>query len=480
MDIFSNTVALTRMQFALTAIFHMLWPTLTTGMSIYLVIMEGLWLKTRHPDYYYHIRFWSRLFLLNFGIGVATGLPLEFQFGTNWGPFSEAVGDFFGSILGFEASMAFMLEAGFLGIMMFGWGRVSPIIHYLATIMVAFGANLSIFWIVSANSWLQTPTGGDMVNGKFVVSDYFEAIFNPFMLKSVAHMFLATLETSLFLIGGISAWYILKGRHQAFFSQSLKIVIATAIAVTPLQIYLGHLSAEQVAQYQPTKLAAMEAKWESSPAGLPADWSILAIPDEAHNRNTWELTVPNGLGYILEFRKNLSVPVPGLNEWARDDRPKMVGLVYYSFRVMIGIGFLLVGVMLWSTLQWSRGKLEPVEIESQKWLLRAWMFVAPLGYVAIESGWIVRCVGRQPWVLYGKIRTADGVSNLPASNVLTTLILFTTVYSILLFTTLYFASRIIGEGPNLSLPLPDINGQFLISTEPAELVPDQRPVEAQQ
>jgi cytochrome bd ubiquinol oxidase subunit I len=480
MDIFSNTVALTRLQFALTAIFHMLWPTLTTGMSIYLVIMEGLWLKTRNPDYYYHIRFWSRLFLLNFGIGVATGLPLEFQFGTNWGPFSEAVGDFFGSILGFEASMAFMLEAGFLGIMMFGWGRVSPIIHYLATIMVAFGANLSIFWIVSANSWLQTPTGGDMVNGKFIVSDYFEAIFNPFMLKSVAHMFLATLETSLFLIGGISAWYILKGRYQTFFSQSLKIVIATAIVVTPLQIYLGHLSAEQVAQYQPTKLAAMEAKWESSPAGQPADWSLLAIPDEAHNRNTWELTVPNGLGYILEFRKNLSVPVPGLNEWVRNDRPKMVGLVYYSFRVMIGIGFLLVGVMLWSALQWSRGKLEPVEIESQKWLLRAWMFVAPLGYVAIESGWIVRCVGRQPWVLYGKIRTAEGVSNLPASNVLTTLILFTGVYFILLFTTLYFASQIIGEGPNLSLPLPDLNGQFIIKTEPAESVPDQRPIEAQQ
>jgi cytochrome bd ubiquinol oxidase subunit I len=480
MDFFSNTVALTRMQFALTAIFHMLWPVLTTGMSIYLVIMEGLWLRTRQPNYYYHVRFWSRLFLLNFGIGVATGLPLEFQFGTNWGPFSEAVGDFFGSVLGFEASMAFMLEAGFLGIMMFGWGRVSPVIHYFATIMVAFGANLSIFWIVSANSWLQTPTGGDLVNGKFIVSDYFEAILNPFMVKSVIHMFLATLETSLFLIGGISAWYILKQRHQAFFSLSLRIAIATAIAVAPLQIYLGHLSAEQVAEYQPTKLAAMESKWESSPAGQPADWSLLAIPDEANNRNSWELTVPNGLGYILEFRKNLTVPVPGLNEWARDDRPKMVGLVYYSFRIMIGIGFLLVGVMLWSVLQWYRGKLSPTEIGSQKWLLRAWIFAAPLGYIAIESGWIVRCVGRQPWVLYGKIRTADGVSNLPASNVLTTLILFTVVYSILLITTLYFASKIIGEGPNLELPLPGPDGQFTIDTAPAESVPDRRPVEAQQ
>jgi cytochrome bd ubiquinol oxidase subunit I len=480
MDIFSNTVALTRIQFALTAIFHMLWPVLTTGMSIYLVIMEGLWLRTRQPDYYYHVRFWSRLFLLNFGIGVATGLPLEFQFGTNWGPFSEAVGDFFGSVLGFEASMAFMLEAGFLGIMMFGWGRVSPVIHYFATIMVAFGANLSIFWIVSANSWLQTPTGGDLVNGKFIVSNYFEAILNPFMVKSVIHMFLATLETSLFVIGGISAWYILKQRHQAFFSQSLRIAIATAIAVAPLQIYLGHLSAEQVAEYQPTKLAAMESKWESSPAGKPADWSILAIPDEAHNRNSWELSVPNGLGYILEFRKNLTIPVPGLNEWARNDRPKMVGLIYYSFRMMIGIGFLLVGVMLWSAWQWFRGKLSPSEIGTQKWLLRSWIFAAPLGYIAIESGWIVRCVGRQPWVLYGKIRTADGVSNLPASNVLTTLILFTLVYSVLLVTTLYFASKIIGEGPNLELPLPGADGQFIINTAPAESIPDQRPVEAQQ
>jgi cytochrome bd ubiquinol oxidase subunit I len=480
MDIFSNTVSLSRMQFALTAIFHMLWPVLTTGMSIYLVIVEGLWLKTRKPDYYYHIRFWSKLFLLNFGIGVATGLPLEFQFGTNWGPFSEAVGDFFGSVLGFEASMAFMLEAGFLGIMMFGWGRVAPPIHYLATIMVAFGANLSIFWIVSANSWLQTPAGGEMVNGKFVVSDYFQAILNPFMVKSVAHMFLATLETSLFLIGGISAWYILKGRHQAFFSESLKIVLATAIAVAPIQIYAGHLSAEQVAQYQPTKLAAMESKWESSPAGQPADWSIVAIPDEMHNRNSWELTVPNGLGYILEFRKNLSVPVPGLNEWKRQDRPKMVGLIYYSFRVMIAIGFFLAAVMLWSTLQWYRGKLSPALIGEQKWLLRTWMFAAPLGYVAIESGWIVRCVGRQPWVLYDKIRTADGVSHLPASNVLTSLIFFTVIYSILLVTTLYFASRIIGKGPNLELPLPGLDGQFILNTEPAESVPDRRPVEAQQ
>lgn len=205
-DIFSNAVALSRMQFAFTAIFHMLWPVLTTGMAIYLVILEVLWLKTKNPDYYRHARFWSKLYVLNFGIGVASGLPMEFQFGTNWAPFSEAVGDFFGSILGFEGSMAFMLEAGFLGIMLFGWERVPPAIHLLSTVMVAFGANLSTFWILVANSWLQTPAGGEFVSGKFVVSDYFEAILNPFMVNSVGHMFFATLETSLFVIGGISAW----------------------------------------------------------------------------------------------------------------------------------------------------------------------------------------------------------------------------------------------------------------------------------
>jgi cytochrome d ubiquinol oxidase subunit I len=479
MDILSNTVALSRMQFALTAIFHMLWPVLTTGMAIYLVMVEGLWLKTRNPDYYHHARFWSKLYLLNFGIGVASGLPMEFQFGTNWAPFSEAVGDFFGSILGFEGAMAFMLEAGFLGIMLFGWGRVPPLIHYLATIMVAFGANLSTFWILVANSWLQTPAGGEMVNGRFVVNDYFQAIANPFMVKSVSHMFLATLETSLFVIGGISAWYILNNRHREFFARSLKIVLAAAIAVTPLQIYVGHLSAEQVAEYQPTKLAAMEAKWDTSPAGQPADWSLLALPDETAQANPWEITIPHGLGYILEFKKNLSKPVLGLKEWAPENRPRMVGLIYYAFRIMSGIGFFLAGLMAWSLLQWLLGNLSAANIAQQKWLLRTWILAAPLGYIAVESGWIVRCVGRQPWTMYGEIRTADAASQLPAETVLTSLTAFAVVYSILLVATLYFGSRILRHGPNLAMPVPGLD-QTNLEVQPATLVPDQRPLEAQQ
>ncbi|MHC5779088.1 cytochrome ubiquinol oxidase subunit I [Nostoc sp.] len=480
MDFLSDTVVLSRMQFALTAIFHMLWPVLTTGMGIYLVIVEGMWLKTRNPDYYHHARFWAKLYVLNFGIGVASGLPMEFQFGTNWAPFSEAVGDFFGSILGFEASMAFMLEAGFLGIMLFGWERVNPVIHYFATIMVAFGANLSTFWILAANSWLQTPAGGEMVNGKFVVDDYFQAILNPFMLNSVSHMFLATLETSLFVIGGISAWYILNNRHQAFFARSLKIVLATAIAVTPLQIYIGHLSAEQVADYQPTKLAAMEAKWETTPAGQPAPWSVVALPNNQTEQNDWELSIPNGLGYILEFKQNLSKPVRGLKEWKPEDRPRMVGLIFYAFRIMSGIGFFLAGLMSISVIQWLRGKLSPEAIAQQKWLLRIWILAAPLGYIAVESGWIVRCVGRQPWIVYGQIRTADGASHLPASEVLTSLVIFAGIYTALFICALFFGSRIIRQGPNLELPVPGIDTQPTVETTPAEFVPDQRPVEAEQ
>lgn len=480
MEFLSNTVVLSRMQFALTAIFHMLWPVLTTGMGIYLVIVEGMWLRTRNPDYYYHARFWSKLYVLNFGIGVATGLPMEFQFGTNWAPFSEATGDFFGSILGFEASMAFMLEAGFLGIMLFGWERVNPVIHYLATIMVAFGANLSTFWILAANSWMQTPAGGELVNGKFVVSDYFQAILNPFMVNSVLHMFFATLETSLFVIGGISAWYILNQRHPAFFAKSLKLVLAAAIAVAPLQIYIGHLSGEQVYHYQPSKLAAMEAQWETTPAGQAADWSLLALPNDTAQKNDWEISVPNALGYILEFKEKLSEPVQGLRTWQPEDRPHQVGLIYYAFRTMIAIGFFFAGLMLWSTLQWIRGKLSMENITQQRWLMRAWILAAPLGYIAVESGWIVRCVGRQPWTVYGQIRTVDAASHLPAGEILTSLIGFATIYTLLFIFAMYFGSRIIRQGPNLELPVPSMEAQPVIDTTPAEFVPDERPLEAEQ
>ena len=478
-NILSDTVSLSRIQFAVTAVFHMLWPVLTTGMGIYLVIIEGLWLKTKNVDYYHHARFWAKLYVLNFGIGVATGLPMAFQFGLNWAPFSESVGDFLGTVLGFEGTMAFMLEASFLGIMLFGWKRVPPVIHWISTILVAFGANLSTFWILSANSWLQTPAGGEFVKGKFVVHDYFAAIANPFMVKSFSHMFLATLETSLFVIGGISAWYILKERHAEFFGRSLKVILSAVLIVAPLQIFVGHLSAEQVYHYQPTKLAAMEAQWETVPAGQPAAWSLLASPNEKAEKNNWEIKIPGALTYLLEFKPTLPDPIKGLKEWKYADRPHMVGLIYYSFRIMIAIGMFFAALMLVSVVQWWRGKLSPSNIIQQKWLMRAWIFAAPMGYLAVETGWIVRCVGRQPWIVYGELRTRDSASHLPAGEVLFSLLGLSAMYIVFLFTTLYFGSRIVAKGPDLTLPAPGQILEPIINTELAQHERDRRPSEAQ-
>jgi cytochrome d ubiquinol oxidase subunit I len=480
LDVLSDTVTLSRLQFALTAVFHMLWPVLTTGMAIYLVIVEALWLKTRNITYYHHARFWTKLYVLNFGIGVASGLPMAFQFGLNWAPFSEAVGDFFGTLLGFEGTMAFMLEASFLGIMVFGWERVPPVVHFLSTVLVAIGANLSTFWILTANSWLQTPAGGFFANGKFVVQDYFQAIVNPFMINSFLHMFFATLETALFVIGGISAWYLLKQRDGEFFSRSFKIVLVALILVAPLQIVLGHWSADQVYHYQPTKLAAMEALWETIPANTPADWSLLALPNQQLETNTWELKVPGLLSYLLEFKPALDTPILGLKHWAPQDRPQMVGMVYYSFRIMIAIGVFFVVLMLVTVLAWVRGKLTPAALAQNQWLLWSWIFAGPLGYIAIECGWMVRCIGRQPWIVYGKLRTVESASHVPPGVVLFSLSGLMVMYAIFFVMALYFGQKIIQKGPDLTLPVPRTALQPTLVTEPARHVPDQRPVEASQ
>ncbi|WP_427162132.1 cytochrome ubiquinol oxidase subunit I [Aliinostoc sp. HNIBRCY26] len=459
MNFLSDTVMLSRLQFAVTSIFHMFWPILTIGMSWYLFVVEILWLKTNNPTFYHHARFWSKLYILNFGLGVASGVAIEFEFGANWAPFSLAVGDFLGSILGFEGTMAFMLEAAFLGIMIYGWNKIPPLMHLFATLCVAVGASLSSFWIIVANSWMQTPAGGEMVNGKFLVHSYLEAIFNPAALNSWFHMILAILETALFVIGGISAWYILNKRYEEFFSKSFKIAIALAILVTPLQIVVGHFSGEEVYHNQPSKLAAIEALWDTVPAGESAPWNVLVAPNDKENKNNWSLSVPNGLGMVLDMKPTLSEPVLGLNEWKPEDRPHAVSLIFYTFRIMVGIAFFFLGLMGVSVVQWLRGKLSAENITTQTWLMRAWILAAPLGYVAVESGWMVREVGRQPWIVYGQIRTADAVSNVPASNVLVSLLGYASIYLLLFACALYFGRRIVLQGPNLGLPLPNQDAQ---------------------
>jgi cytochrome d ubiquinol oxidase subunit I len=432
----------------------MLWPVLSTGLAIFLVILEALWLRTQNPLYYRQARFWAKLYVLNFGIGVASGLPMEFQFGTNWAPLSEFVGDFFGAVLGFEGAMAFMLEAGFLGIMLFGWNRVPPVIHFLSTVMVAFGANLSVFWILSANSWLQTPAGGSFSQGHFHVENYFSAINNPFMLRSVLHMSLATVETSMLVVAAISAWSLLSGKAEAFFSFSFRLALVVLLVVAPLQILAGHESALQVAEHQPTKLAAMEALWENRAAGESPPWTVVAAPDEAAGRNRWDLGLPGGFSWILEGRPSLSQDVRGLNSWPADQRPRMVGLIFYAFRLMAGIGIAVTALMGLTVLLWWRTGLTPEIFRRQAWLSWCWILAAPAGYLAIESGWIVRCVGRQPWTVYGQLRTSDAASQLPAQEVLISLSSFTLLYGALLLFALFFGARIIRKGPDLTLDPP--------------------------
>ncbi|MBI3545792.1 MAG: cytochrome ubiquinol oxidase subunit I [Gammaproteobacteria bacterium] len=451
MDLFADPLLLSRLQFALTAMFHILWPVLTIGLSLFLVLLETLWVRSGNAMYYRHARFWGKLLLLNFGVGVVTGIPLEFEFGTNWAPFAINAGDFFGNILGFEGAMAFMLEAGFIGIMFFGWKRVTPLIHLFATSMVAFGASLSAFWIMVANAWMLTPTGVRFVADRVVVDSYYDAIFNPAMLTSVTHMWLACLETSLFVIGGMSAWYLLQRRHVDFFTHSFRLSLIAAVIVTPLQILVGDASGLVMAQHQPAKLAATEAHWHTNPPGEGAPWALLAWPNAQTQRNDWAIEIPHALSLIVTH--SLTGPVKGLADFPRQDQPPVL-LPFYAFRIMLVIGFSLFGLALWSAWAWWRARHTPTILSEQRGLLRAWIWAAPLAYIAVEMGWVVREVGRQPWVVHGFIRTADAVSKLPANSVLTTLLIYLGIYTALLIAFLFFARRIFERGPNLDEPLP--------------------------
>lgn len=444
METLFDPVMLSRIQFGITAMFHILWPVLTIGLSLFLVVMEVLWLKTGNQIYYHHCRFWNRLFFLNVAVGVVTGIPMEFQFGTNWSGFSVAGGDFFGHILGFEAAMAFMLEASFIGIMMLGWNRVSPRVHLLSTCMVALGASLSAFWIMVANSWMHTPTGGFFKDGRFIIVSDLQAIFNPDMPWGVSHMWVACLEISLFVVGGISAWYICRRRHVDFFLKSFKFAIAAAIVITPLQILIGDGSGVALYEHQPAKLAAIEAHWETNPPGQGASWKMLAWPDKAIQDNRWSIDIPQVLSLITTH--SLTGPVRGLREFPIDEQPPVL-VPYYAFRIMIAIGASLFLVMLWSVWVWYKGGLTAERVVGQKKLLHAWMICIPLSYIAMETGWITREVGRQPWVLYNLLRTDHSATDLATGTVSSSLLTFSAIYTLLFILFLVFARRILSRGP---------------------------------
>ncbi|MFI5330375.1 MAG: cytochrome ubiquinol oxidase subunit I [Desulfobaccales bacterium] len=452
METWFNPVMLSRLHFALTTMFHITWAVLSVGLSLFLVVLEAWWLKSGDDDYYRHARFWGKLFLLNLAVGVVSGVPLEFQFGANWARFSVATGGFFGNILGFETTLAFMLEAGFLGVMLFGWSRVSRRMHLFATGMVALGASLSAFWIMVANSWMQTPAGGSWQDGRFICTSFWQSLFNPDMPWGVTHMWFACLETTLFVIGGLSAWYILKNRHAAFFAKSLQVALLAALVVAPVQIYLGDASGRLVAQHQPAKLGAIEALWDTNPPGEGAPLKLFAWPNRAAQKNDWELgVIPHGMSLLITHTWNGTVK--GLKEFPPEDQPP-VHLPFFSFRIMAGIGFLMFFLMLWTAWVWRRGGLKPEAIGRQQWLLYAWIATAPLGYLAVETGWLIREVGRQPWIIYGLMRTSEGASPLPAATVLTSGLVYLALYTLVSLAFLVFAARLIKQGPDFAGPVP--------------------------
>ncbi|BCZ82567.1 cytochrome ubiquinol oxidase subunit I [Paraburkholderia terrae] len=445
---------LSRAQFAMTAIFHILWPILTISLSAFLFLVEALWIKTGDVMLYRQARFWSKLLVLNFAVGVVSGIPMEFQFGTNWAGFSQYSGQFIGNILGFEGAMAFMLEAGFVGVMLLGWGRVPRGVHLFATGMVALGSSISAFWIMVANSWMQTPAGYAVVDGKIEVTNYLAAIFNPDMVWGVSHMWVAAIETGMFVIAGISAYNLFRKRHPEFFARSFKIALAVLVIAAPLQIWLGDSSGVSVFETQPAKGAAIEGHWHTNAPGTGASWSLLAWPDKAAQRNDWSLEVPGMLSVLGTH--SLHGQVKGLTDFKPEDQPPMLPLLYYAFRVMAGIGFCFMLLAFWTVyaLRKARGSLDA--LLARRKLLLAWVLCIPLPYVAVEAGWIVREVGRQPWVVYGLLRTSQAASTVAPSSISLSMAMFFAFYVVLLVTFFVLARRWLRTGPDLTSVPPAI------------------------
>jgi cytochrome d ubiquinol oxidase subunit I len=431
-----DTLLLSRIQFAFTIAFHILFPTLTIGLAAYVALLEGLWLKTRDDAYRRECIFWGRVFALAFGMGVVSGVVLSYEVGTNWGGFSRVAGNIVGPLMMYEVLAAFFLEAGFLGVMLFGWDRVGPRLHYLATLMVATGTFFSAFWILAANSWMNTPAGFELRDGIFHAENWLEAIFTPSFPYRLAHMLLASYLTTGFVIAGISAWYLQRGQHTRAARRGISVALISLALLVPLQIVVGDLHGLVVYEHQPTKVAAIEGHWKTG-RGVPL--LLFAWPDAEAERNRFEIGIPRGASLLLE--RSLDGEVPGLDAVPREDRPN-VPLVFFSFRVMVGIGVIMLALAWTGAWLLRRGTLE-----ASPRFLRLLVWTSPLGFVATIAGWFVNEAGRQPWVVYGHVRTADAVSDVPAAQVAASLGLFFVVYSMLMAAFLWYLFKLIRRGP---------------------------------
>ena len=431
---------LSRIQFGLTIGFHYLFPPLSIGLGLFLVISEGLFLKTGNKLYENITRFWVKIFGLIFALGVATGIVMEFQFGTNWAVYSRYVGDVFGSALAAEGIFAFFLESGFLAILLFGWDKVKPRTHFLATVLVAAGAHFSAVWIVVANSWQQTPAGFHLVeaaNGlRAEVTDFWAVVFNPSFLDRISHVYMGAWQAAMFFVLSVSAFYLIRKKHRAFAVGSMKIAVIIAVFAAIVQLVTGDFSAKTVAETQPAKLAAFEGHY---PASAPAGAYLFGWVDEESGTVNGP-QIPGLLSWLLYM--DTEKPVTGLEAFPEQDRPP-VNLTFQSYHLMVAIGMLLILLALLSAFWWWRGTLW-----DKTWFLWILVFAVVLPELANQLGWFTAEVGRQPWIVYGLLRTDEAVSrSITASDVWGSLILFSLIYLLLLALFIYLLNEKIQHGP---------------------------------
>ncbi|MBU2812211.1 cytochrome ubiquinol oxidase subunit I [Acidithiobacillus thiooxidans] len=445
-------VLLSRLDFAFITSMHILWTPVTIGMSWLLFFLEVAWLKTGNEHWYRLQRFFEKLFIVNFGGGVATGVTMEMAFGILYGPFSQAVGPFFGNILGFETITAFMYEAGFIGLMIFGWGKIGKGMHAFATFNVALSSSLSAMWILVANGWMQSPTGIQLKDGLFQVTNWWQAIFNPNFNIGFPHMWVATVELALFFFAAVSAWFILKNRQANLFTKLLKPTLLALIIITPLQIFIGDELGREVAHDQPTSLAAMEGHFHTYlPDGKPnTSWNLIAIPDVSAGKNLFSIQIPHVLS-LLETHTWDGV-VTGMDHFAPNDRPN-VWVPFYAFRVMVAIGFFLFFMALWGNWLRLRGKLTAEHLRKNPLFLRLLVFSGFLPYLAVWTGWWTREIGRQPWVVYNLMRTWQGVSHMGVTAESFWLIGYIIFELMVWGGAWYFFTRVIQKGPDMTSPV---------------------------
>jgi len=430
-----DVVLLSRLQFAAATMFHFLFVPLTLGLSVMVAYMETMYVRTGDKTYLSMTKFWGKLFLVNFAVGVVTGITLEFQFGTNWSRYSEFVGDIFGSLLAIEASTSFFLESTLLGVWIFGWKKLSGKAHAAVMWLVAFAGTLSSLWILLANGWMQHPVGYVMRNGRAELDSFWAVVTNPFGILEFFHTVSGAYVLSAFFVMGISAWHLLKNQHVDFFTRSFKIALVFGLASSLFVAGIGDTHGVHVAETQPAKLAAMESHWETT---TRAPLHIFAIPDEKNERNLVEFGSIPGILSFLGYH-DFNAEVKGLRDFPADERPPVL-LTFISFRVMVGLGTLFILLTVYGMFRRNR-------LPESRNYLKIMLFAIPLPYIAIELGWVLAEVGRQPWIVYGLMRTSDAASPIAESQVLFSLIGFIVVYGLLGALGFYLIFKNAKKGP---------------------------------